>query len=204
LSNKIRIRSEEELEDRRKCFLEISEALDELKISYFLIGGVLLGAKRDKKFIEWDWDVEINLLMNDLNNNFEKILSKLLEKNFKIEDCRKTSEDSKINFYKNYNKDVTGYTISGWNHDKLNGRIFRNRSGFPDHFIKEFEMIEFYEKKFKAPSPIDEYLSYQFGDDWKIRKRTDNKTSYMTSKFFKRESLFYKIIVSLINKLKKI
>ncbi len=204
MSNKIRIRSEEELEDRRKCFLEISEALDELKISYFLIGGVLLGAKRDKKFIEWDWDVEINLLMNDLNNNFEKILSKLLEKNFKIEDCRKTSEDSKINFYKNYNKDVTGYTISGWNHDKLNGRIFRNRSGFPDHFIKEFEMIEFYEKKFKAPSPIDEYLSYQFGDDWKIRKRTDNKTSYMTSKFFKRESLFYKIIVSLINKLKKI
>ena len=55
-----------------------------------------------------------------------------------------------------------------------------------------------------APSPIDEYLSYQFGDDWKIRKRTDNKTSYMTSKFFKRQNFFYKFAVFLINKLKKI
>lgn len=204
MNNKIRIRSAEELEDRRKCFLETCEALDELEMSYFLIGGVLLGAKRDKAFIEWDWDVEINLLMDEFNNNFEKILAKLLEKNFSIEDCRKTKADSKINFYKNYCKEVTGYTLSGWNHDKINGRIYRNRSSFPDHFIKKFETIEFCGKKFNAPSPIDEYLSYQFGNDWKIRKRTDNKTSYMTSKFFKRQNFFYKFAVFLINKLKKI
>ena len=61
MNNKIRIRSAEELEDRRKCFLEICEALDELEMSYFLIGGVLLGAKRDKAFIEWDWEKYFHL-----------------------------------------------------------------------------------------------------------------------------------------------
>ena len=65
MNNKIRIRTAEELDDRKKCFLEICEFLDELHLTYFLIGGVLLGAKRDNKFIEWDWDVEINLFIED-------------------------------------------------------------------------------------------------------------------------------------------
>ena len=70
MNNKIRIRSEDELNDRKKCFLEICDTLEELNITYFLVGGVLLGAKRDKRFIEWDWDVEINLFTQDLNDNF--------------------------------------------------------------------------------------------------------------------------------------
>ncbi len=201
MDNQIRIRSSEELNDRKKCFFEICESLDELKISYFLIGGVLLGAKRDQSFIEWDWDVEINLLIEDLNKNFEKILIELLKKKFILEDCRKTETDSKINLYKNYSKETTGYTLNGWAHDKANNRMFRNRIGFPDHFLKEFDKIEFYGKQFNAPKPISEYLTYQFGD-WKVRKRTDDKSSYMTSKFFKKESYFYQLIKFLINKLK--
>jgi phosphorylcholine metabolism protein LicD len=202
LNNKIRIRSEEELDDRKKCFLEICETLEELKITYFLVGGVLLGAKRDKKFIEWDWDVEINLFTQDLNDNFEKIMEKLLQKNFKLESCRKTDTDSKINLYKNYPKEVTGYTLNAYSHDKKNSKYFRNRVTFPDHFLKEFETIEFYGKKFNAPSPISEYLTYQFGD-WKVRKRTDNKESYMTPHFWKRENSFISLMKYLLNKLRK-
>lgn len=202
MNNKIRIRSEEELDDRKKCFLEICETLEELKITYFLVGGVLLGAKRDKKFIEWDWDVEINLFTQDLNDNFEKIMEKLLQKNFKLESCRKTDTDSKINLYKNYPKEVTGYTLNAYSHDKKNSKYFRNRVTFPDHFLKEFETIEFYGKKFNAPSPISEYLTYQFGD-WKVRKRTDNKESYMTPHFWKRENSFISLMKYLLNKLRK-
>ena len=99
MSNKIKIRTTEELSDRKECFLEICKLLDDLNLTYFLIGGVLLGAKRDKKFIEWDWDVEINLFIEDLNINFNKILSKLLNNNFEIDYCRKTQTDSKINFF---------------------------------------------------------------------------------------------------------
>ncbi len=202
MNNKIRIRNEEELKDRKKCFLEICEALDELNLTYFLIGGVLLGAKRDNSFIEWDWDVEINLFIEDLNRNFNKILTKLLTKNYEIESCRKTKTDSKINFFKNYSKDVTGYTINGWSHDKVNKRYFRNKISFPDHFLEEFEIIDFYGKKFNAPKPITEYLAYQFGD-WKIRKRTDDKSIYMTSKFYKRDNLIISFTKSVFNKLKK-
>ena len=34
-----------------KCFLEICEILDELNITFFLVGGVLLGAKRIKNLL---------------------------------------------------------------------------------------------------------------------------------------------------------
>jgi len=203
LNNKIRIRSKDELNDRKKCFLEICEILDELNITYFLIGGVLLGAKRDHDFIEWDWDVEINLFTKDLNDNFEAIMIKLLQQNFKIEACRKTETDSKIDLYKNYPKEVTGYTLNSYTHDKINAKYFRNRVSFPDHFLKEFEIIEFCGKKFNAPKPISDYLTYQFGNDWRIRKRTDDKESYMTPHFWKRESSFIVLAKYIFNKLRK-
>ena len=202
MSNKIKIRTTEELSDRKECFLEICKLLDDLNLTYFLIGGVLLGAKRDKKFIEWDWDVEINLFIEDLNINFNKILSKLLNNNFEIDYCRKTQTDSKINFFKNYSKEITGYTLNGWTYDKDNKRYFRNKISFPDHFLKEFEIIEFYGKKFNAPNPITEYLTYQFGD-WQVRKRTDNKSIYMTPKFYKRDNFIVSFVKSIINKFKK-
>ena len=201
MNNKIRIRTTEELEDRKERFLEISKILDEIGITYFLIGGVLLGAKRDKKFIEWDWDVEINLFIKDLNINFEEILKKLLENNFQIWGCRKTDFDSKIDFYKNYSTDVTHYTLNGWSHDKKNKIFFRNRISFPEHFLDEFETIEFYGKNFNAPKPITDYLDYQFGD-WKTRKRTDIKSSYMTSKFYRRDSLIFRIAKFIFKKFK--
>ena len=153
-------------------------------------------------FIEWDWDVEINLFTHDLNDNFELIMMKLLKKNFHIDSCRKTQTDSKINLYKNYPKEVTGYTLNAFSHDRKNGRYFRNRVSFPDHFLKKFEIIEFCGKKFNAPNPISEYLTYQFGD-WEVRKRTDNKESYMTPHFWKRENSFISILKYLRNKLKK-
>ena len=65
MSDKIRIRNNEELIDRKKGFIEIIEILNNLKIFFFIQGGVLLGAVRNKDFIRWDWDVEISLFSNE-------------------------------------------------------------------------------------------------------------------------------------------
>ena len=54
MSDKIRIRNNEELIDRKKGFIEIIEILNNLKIFFFIQGGVLLGAVRNKDFIRWD------------------------------------------------------------------------------------------------------------------------------------------------------
>ena len=46
--SKIRVRSNDELKSREKCFLEITNMLKENNINFFLQGGVLLGAYREK------------------------------------------------------------------------------------------------------------------------------------------------------------
>ena len=64
--HKVRIRSKEELEIRKSEFLYLCKILDNLQIKYFLLGGVLLGAIREKQFIAWDWDVEICVNNNEI------------------------------------------------------------------------------------------------------------------------------------------
>ena len=196
LENKIKIRSKEELRDRKERFFEICKILEELDLTYFLLGGVLLGARRDKNFIEWDWDVEICVYNEEFNSNFEKILEKLLKFNFNILNCAKNKFDSKIDIYKNYSNDVTSYTIMGWSLDVMRNKYFRNKISFPDHFLKKFGKIEFYGKIFNTPYPLDEYLCFQYGD-WKNRKRTSNKEKYMTNNYFKKDKFILKILKKL-------
>ena len=114
------------MDDRKNNFLEICNILDEIKITYFIQGGTLLGAKRDKKFIEWDWDVEISMFSNDLHANFDTILKELIKKNFKVYACVNDKNFGKIDIYKNYDLNVTGYTIFGWSHDEKKSYIRRN------------------------------------------------------------------------------
>ena len=56
---KIRKRSNEELALRMDGLLVLKEILEKNLDKWFLSGGTLLGAYRDKDFISWDWDVEV-------------------------------------------------------------------------------------------------------------------------------------------------
>jgi len=49
-----------------------------------------------------------------------------------------------------------------------------NRRGLaviPRHFFTNFSEIEFYEMKFKTPAPVEDYLTYYYGEDWRLPKR---------------------------------
>ena len=67
---KTRVRTDEELKERKINFLKIVNILEK-KINFFIQGGVLLGARRENNFIKWDWDIEISLFAEDL----QKILN---------------------------------------------------------------------------------------------------------------------------------
>ena len=199
--SKTRIRTSEELESRRKNFLEICQILDELNVFYFIHGGTLLGARRDKKFIEWDWDVEISFYNNDFQNIFDDLLKKLLIRNFSIFQSNKC-QNPKIDCYKDFDYKTSTFTLSSWSYDKNKKRYFRGKINVPEKFLKKNGNIEFYGKIFNTPSPLDEYLTYQYGD-WKTRKRTSDKRSYMTSQYYKGDSLFIRLLKFFFHIIKK-
>jgi lipopolysaccharide cholinephosphotransferase len=113
---------------------------DKYRITYFLVGGTLLGAVRHKGFIPWDDDIDIGMPRNDYEK-FAKIAKTELGNNF-IYQSRKTYksfwlefakirknnthffEDDKQPFYKN---DHRGIFIDIFPYDKviMNERIMK-------------------------------------------------------------------------------
>ena len=41
----------------------------------------------------------------------------------------------------------------------------------PSHYFENFESVRFYGMELRAPSPVEEYLEYRYGKDWKIPKK---------------------------------
>ena len=76
---KIRNRTDEEMQLRKKELFELTDLLNQKKIFHFLWGGALLGIRRDGKLLEWDWDVEIGIFANDFKKNW-LLINELLEK----------------------------------------------------------------------------------------------------------------------------
>jgi len=199
--DKIKIRSDKELNDRKKGFIEVTDFFDELKINYFLQGGVLLGAVRNQNFIKWDWDVEISLFEKDLIKNWDIIINSLTEKNFKIHKENNNRTQLKIELYKYQPIDITSFTIFGWSYDHKSNCYFRKKIKIPGNFINNMDSIKFMGKIFKCPGPVEKYLEYQYGD-WKKEKRTSNKNLYLSKDFYSGRTLTENLIKKFKQKIK--
>ena len=116
--DKIRMRTTHELEIRKTEFLKICNLLDKLQIRYFLAAGTLLGAIRHKGFIPWDWDVELSVYSNEVEQKMDQLLSEIKNSGFIIEKYSKDLSKLKIDFIGTLPKETTSYTIQGWSHNK--------------------------------------------------------------------------------------
>ena len=199
MNNKLRLRTKVELEDRKKGFLEIVNILKSNNIFFFLQGGVLLGAVRNNSFIQWDWDVEISLFSDEFFEKRELIKNALLENGFKIIRENFERERIKIDVYKYQNHTTTCFTLFGWTLNKEKNKIFRDEINIPTKFIDNMEKITFFDEEFNCPGPVNDYLTYQYGD-WRKELRSDIKSQYLSNKFYKKKSFKEKIF----NRIKKI
>ena len=93
------------MQELKKILLETMEVFHEFceknDLKYFLIGGTLLGAVRNKGFIPWDDDVDIAMPREDYNmllslaSDFTpplKLRAPELEKNFRMQHAKLTNE----------------------------------------------------------------------------------------------------------------
>ena len=201
-NSKVRVRTKLELVERKKNFLKITDILKKKKIIFFLQGGVLLGARREKNFIKWDWDIEISLFSDDLIKNFEILVKELRKCGYKIINQNQTNYTPKIAFMKKNDKS-TFYSFIGWKYNSFNKSYTRKKFKIPEHFLKKFTKIKFLNKDFNCPSPIDEYLKHHYGN-WKTPLISDNKKEYLNSRFYTRSDDVFYYINSLLTYLKKI
>lgn len=199
-NSKTRVRSEEELISREKGLLDIIDILEKNKIYYFLQAGVVLGARRDDYFIKWDWDVEIGIFEKDFIKNYYIIRKELLKKEFKIFH-EIFGRDGKINVCRDFDEKSTIFELLSWKLNFFKTKYYRWHINIPAKFFKDNHTVNFLGRKFNCPGPVDEYLEYQYGEDWKVPKITSNKKEYLTKDFFNKNSgnVLWKRIIKKLN-----
>ena len=185
---KLATRSESQLQTRRKNFREIVDILDNLKINFFLEGGVLLGAIREKDFIKWDWDVEIAILSDEFLKKFDVILENLKQSEFIIINYNKNFHHLKINFYKNDTSDITSFSLFGWSYNRYIKSFVRKDIKIPEKYLTNMKKINFLDRSVYTPTPVKEYLEYKYGD-WMTPLKSSEKTVYLAKGHYKKNSL---------------
>lgn len=175
VENKIRLRSEEELQLQFEGLLKVSEIVQNHLDSWFVSSGTLLGAVRDGDFIPWDWDVCIDVFTEEAQGKLGNICVDLESAGFRISKLDKTFENLKV-------------VASGFGTEyEILGRYLkrgliraRRMTELPAMFYETAEWVSIRGTSFPAPSPAEDFLAALYGD-WRTPKRTADKAEYLSA-----------------------
>ena len=148
--------------------LTFKEILEKENIKLFLANGALLGAYREKDFILWDNDVDMDVLAEEFFPKYEKIRQELIRRGFIVRGIE-NYPDMKINVFHMGEK----VGILSLYLDVKNNIRYRGPYIWPKEFYEKSEKIKFKGIEFNAPKILD-YLIHQYGKKWNIPNNTKN------------------------------
>jgi len=178
-------------ENAKKLLFDVADVLEKVGVEFFLYGGTLLGAVREKRFIEIDKDVDLAILQEELLPAVEEITKRLkIEKKMRVH----VVDHRHKRFWNGgvYAIKFKGYGING---DLTAFTRMKGKRAVPSHigdfwlvhearFLEELSTIEFYGRTFKRPRDVNGFLTEKYGD-W----RTPHKEFYNISKCRMDETL---------------
>jgi len=170
-------------ENAKKLLFAVADVLDALGVEFFLYGGTLLGAVREKDFIEIDRDVDLAALLENLAPAARDIASGLRARGIHAEvvDHRHKAEwDGGVYAIKFWafgeHGDLSGFTrINGKRAIPSHANLFWNVH--TPRFLEELGEVEFHGRVFRCPKDWDGFLTEKYSD-W----RTPHTEFYNKSK----------------------
>ena len=178
-SERLRLRSDQELEMQNRGLVELSRLLERKGIPHYLSSGTLLGAVREGNFIRWDWDVQFYFRLEDVLTRFDELLSDLEGLGFVPVKTRSEPASWKILV----NKYGTTYEMTAW---RLKGRSrVRSDWNLPAAYFENPEKIRFLGRDYICMTPAEDYLEFCYGEDWRTPKRVDRKEEYLAPTFYR-------------------
>lgn len=173
LKQKVRMRTEEELQNQARGLSELRDILIQQDIPYFISGGTLLGTIREKDFIRWDWDVGLDVRFEDIYQKKEALIAMLTSKGFVI----LNHIFDKTNFKINAVKYGVRYEMLGY--FKVGDTRYRKSSQYPDSFMSSTSNVELRGETYTTFAEPLKYLEWFYGD-WKTPRHTAKISAYVT------------------------
>lgn len=171
ITGKLRLRTDEELTLQARGLNELKRVFEEAQVQFYLGGGTLLGIVRDGDFIRWDWDVSLEVKVEEILPRQEELLSLLRRNGFRIDEVNSRKDRFKINAVK-YD---ARYEIKGWL-ARGQMRIRRSRQ-IPARFFQPGGEVELRGVTYPSLYPQDEYLEFYYGD-WRTPLRSADRNEY--------------------------
>lgn len=161
-----------------QILIDIKKVITRLNKNYFLIDGTLLGAIREKDFIEYDNDLDVGVFAeqwewNDITifiSEMRKIEFDLYHQYGIFGECFELSlkrDDIKIDFFfynRSENKRIFHAFLRGG--QDIDKDLIEYE--YPASIIENLSLIEFLGNEFTAPEKAKEVLFIKYGKDWKI------------------------------------
>jgi lipopolysaccharide cholinephosphotransferase len=182
----------------RNNLLVFKRILDARKINFVLVYGTLLGAVRDKGFIEHDYDIDTTLFDQEA---FLRIIPELKSAGLLL--VRFCEKQMTYSFMKD-NCYIDVYIPTPMK--GLLGLVYVNYCGrfFPRHFFKSFTTISFLNEEFVVPAKPERLLRYFYGSDWQTPIR--EKPGIIEPLWLRNTKRFFGILlpITMVQKIKKI
>lgn len=213
---------------------QVKEVLDKHNIEFWLEGGTLLGALRNRKFIPWERDIDFGVWSDKVSGEMRMSIAKeLRNRGFKVWIAENHMNISKeagfwldIDFYQSrdnyavyptlYSKNLIGRFLSvllpilsspyhPYYFNTLPIKRFtikvliiisraipsllRKRATHiisvlykkvgsidvpriaPSKYFRNLSTIKFYGMEFKVPAETEKYLTFKYGEDWRVAKK---------------------------------
>lgn len=189
----------------RKMLLEVSAILSFERIPFFLFQGTALGAYRDKGFTPTERDIDLAVLAENFPQKIalRSLLRKLFDNGYDVEVFTMPFETPRtIVLFKEFEGKVAKTDIvklSKWKDKRFTATPVRSWIDKPYCLVHEASQVETYEKvslfgeTWDVPSPIESYLSSEYGSDWNTPK--DDHTSLLRKyDYLRQEGIPHDII----------
>tara|TARA_Y100000592_G_C5401294_1_gene283249 strand:+ start:363 stop:986 length:624 start_codon:yes stop_codon:yes gene_type:complete len=164
---------------RVNSLIDIKEEVDK-GLDAFFANGVLLGAYRNNDFIPWDDDIDFDIIEDEFFNKCDYLKESFIKKGY-IVYLNKEHGKAKLNIYKNLEK-VSFDVLFSMN----NEYYYRHNWKWPKSLYENKEKIIFKDIEFECPSPIEKYLEFVYGNDWRVEKNTTIKEDYLSKEMYIR------------------
>ena len=181
---------------RKEILKKVNEIFEKHHTPFFLSCGTCLGIYRDGKFIDWDYDVDVGILEENLGN-FLSIISDIsfyLGQNPQIFHLDNEKEALfNWTYYEGENISMLDIAIYFLDETRnIRWKIVEVVTGywieeFDARLFNQFQEIIFDGLKFNLPCPVEEYLLVKYGETWRNRIKEQWTEKYPSvKKYVKR------------------
>jgi len=139
--------------------------MDAARVPFFILFGTLLGAYRDKKFIEYDTDIDVGVTSDQIN----LLMSIITGMKFAAEELMVIRQDEallSLEFMGLIYLDIYVFWLCETGYSSGPYKLAREQ-------LNPLYTIEFLGTTFKCPSNPEHYFEQKYGLDW--RNRTPSK-----------------------------